>query len=73
MANWFLLLPPEGGARQVATNLLNAFKQKIPAKALHFFDCKKYYSGFNTMLKNPEEKYDCRFIKSISYRTMHSI
>ena len=55
MANWFLLLPPEGGARQVATNLLNAFKQKIPAKALHFFDCKKYYSGFNTMLKNPEE------------------
>ena len=55
MASWFILLPPEGAARQVATSLLNAFKQKLPEKSLHYFDCKKYYSGFNTMLKNPEE------------------
>ena len=55
MANWFLLIPPEGGARQAATSLLNAFKNKIPASSFHFFDCKKYISGFNTMLNKPDD------------------
>lgn len=55
MADWFLLLPPEGGARQAATSLLNAFKKKNPAGSLHFFDCKRYISAFNTMLKKPDD------------------
>lgn len=55
MANWFLLLPPEGGARQASKNLLHAFKEKIPENSFHFFDCKKYISGFNTLLKKPDD------------------
>lgn len=55
MTKWFLMLPPTGGARQAATHLLNAFKQMSSSVSLHVFDCKKYLSGFNTLLKNPDE------------------
>lgn len=56
MNRWLLLLPPEGGARQAATSLLNAFQNKIPTISFHFFDCKKYISAFSTMLKKSEKE-----------------
>ncbi len=55
MTNWLILLPPTGAARQASSNLLNAFKQKVPASSIHVFDCSKYLTAFNTMLKNPDE------------------
>jgi hypothetical protein len=55
MAGWFLLIPPEGGARQAATSLLNALQNNIPVNSFHFFDCKKYISAFSTLLKKPDD------------------
>ncbi len=55
MTNWVFLLPPSGGARQVAENLLNAFRKIYSTESLHVFDCKKYLSAFDILLKKPDE------------------
>lgn len=56
MAGWIFLLPPEGAARQAAGNLLKAFQKKQSTTSLHVFDCNKYLSAFNMMLKGPDQE-----------------
>lgn len=55
MSTWLFLLPPTGAARQSATNLLKAFKQYGSQNSVHVFDCSKYLTAYNSMLKSSDE------------------
>jgi hypothetical protein len=56
MSKWFIVLPPAGGARQVAQNAVHAFSKVLPSSDFKVFDSLTYQNAFTKLLKEPLEE-----------------
>jgi hypothetical protein len=54
MPRILLALSPEGAARQVSQHLARAFETVLGRNNLKIFDCLKYDTAFNTLLRQPD-------------------
>jgi Glycosyl transferases group 1 len=54
-ASWFIVVPPEGAARESGFETSRAFEDLLGKDSCRIFDSKKYLDFFNSQLKHPEE------------------
>jgi hypothetical protein len=52
---WFVALSPQGGARAVGEQAIEALSRLSSPEAVKVFDCKTYLKVFSSLLANPEE------------------
>jgi spore maturation protein CgeB len=55
MSKWMIVLPPEGAAREVGFNTVEAFTQVIDDGSTKVFDTKTYLDAFDSLLKEPDD------------------
>jgi hypothetical protein len=52
---WIVVIPPDGAARTVALNTLNALALETGSDNVKSFDCRTYLNAFKNLLKTPDE------------------
>ncbi|MGL1933984.1 MAG: hypothetical protein OCD01_03155 [Fibrobacterales bacterium] len=55
MSKWMIVIPPEGAARQVGLNTVEAFTQVVVDGSTKVFDTKTYLDAFDSLLKEPDD------------------
>ena len=74
---WFVALSPEGAARAVGKQVIDALSRRTGPEAIKVFDCRTYLKAFSGLLANPEESMvvdllnHALIVQCLDFRTTH--